>query len=160
MVMKNKGFQRFINWGLIISGLIMSFSGLLMQIYYHIIYGESGKAHQLVLSLKHSDWSLLHKISAIIFSLLIVYHIYAHKKWFTTVIKKKLIKKNKQLITLSVISILVMLTGYIPWIIMNISGATTLRTLFIEIHDKISILLFVFLILHVLKRIKHLLPKD
>jgi hypothetical protein len=82
-----------------------------------------------------------------------------HWKWYKTVIKKRLVAKNIQVLTLSMLFVLVAITGFIPWFIDLLKGDEILRKAFIEIHDKFAIILSVYLILHVIKRLKwFLLP--
>jgi len=99
-------------------------------------------------------WSTIHKFVIVFFFLLMIYHTYVHWKWYKGIITKHLIGKNRQVIILSVLFLLVAVTGLIPWFI-DLSGSTSiLRMLFIEIHDKITFILIVFFILHFVKRAK------
>ena len=107
-----------------------------------------------VFGINYYGWSDIHKICIVILSFLMIFHIFLHWKWYNVVIKKKLIAKNIQVLTLSVIFILVAITGLIPWIIDLMIGDSMLRKTFIEIHDKLAIILSVYLILHVIKRLK------
>ena len=152
--MKSTSLSLKINLGLFFSGLVMAFSGLVIQICYHIGNHEGIDNYDTVLGINYSGWSLVHKISIIVFSIFMIYHVVLHWKWYKTVIKKRLISKNKQVITLSIIFILVAISGYIPWLIKLIGGETPMRKVFIEIHDKIALILTVFLLLHILKRMK------
>jgi len=82
------------------------------------------------------------------------FHFSKHWKWYKTIIIRKLVQKNRLQIILSVVFILVAITGYIAWIINLSGGSDILRKLFIEIQDKIAILLFVILTLHLTTRLK------
>lgn len=82
------------------------------------------------------------------------FHIVHHWIWYKTIIKKNLITKNKQVVILSTLFIFVAITGYMPWIIDLTGNDEIVRKFFLEIHDKLTIILFVFLILHVAKRLK------
>ncbi len=147
-------YSLFINSGLLILGLLTVFSGLLIQVEYHI--GHHGKIalNNHVLGISYNGWSDIHKISIIILSILMIFHISLHWKWYKVVIRKKLVAKNRQVLTLSVVFILVAITGLIPWFIDLMKGDLMLRKTFIEIHDKLAIILSVYLILHVIKRLK------
>jgi ferredoxin len=167
-------FYRFlVNSSLLISGLVMVFSGLALQLGFHI--GNSGEhsvddygflqsgeyvndrtmdLSKLVFGFNYPDWSIIHKFAIGLFSLFMVYHISAHWKWYKGVISRGLLSNNAQLITLSVIFVLVAITGLVPWFI-DLSGSSSLlRLLFIEIHDKLALVLIIYLILHVIKRAK------
>lgn len=136
-----------VNIGLLIFGLAMSVSGFLIQFRYHM-------GHNSVLEIGYFNWTNIHKISIISISILMIYHFFMHWKWYKTIIIKRLSVKNRLQIILSLVFILVAITGYIPWII-NLSGGSEIaRKFFIEIHDKITILLFGLLTLHLTNRLK------
>lgn len=147
-----KGFAT--NLGLLISGFLTVFSGLLIQVEYHMGNHGNIDINKLVLGISYYGWSNIHKLTIVILSLLVIFHIYLHWKWFKGVISKKLLAKNKQVLTLSFIFIVVAITGFIPWIIDLMKGDVMLRKIFIEIHDKLAIILSVYLILHVINRLK------
>lgn len=173
--LKKRTFNNFlVNNLLLISGLITIISGLILQLGFHMggpdkhqigsheIRSQSMQYEKLreidtskiVCGLNYSDWSTTHKFIIVFFSLLMIYHTYAHWKWYKGVISKHLIGKNKQVITLSALFLLVAVTGLVPWFI-DLSGSTSvLRMLFIEIHDKITFILIAYFILHIIKRFK------
>jgi magnesium-transporting ATPase (P-type) len=171
-----------INTLLLFSGILVIISGLTVQLGYHTggpdgphEYGyeahsrqgnfEEGKPMQYeqergidttktVWGLRYAGWAAVHKYAIFFFSLFMLYHIYAHWKWFKVVIIRHLISKNIQVTILSILFLLVALTGLIPWFI-DLSGSISLlRMLFIELHDKLALVLIIFLILHLVKRTK------
>jgi ferredoxin len=171
----NKAF--WINNFLLLSGLIMIVSGLTLQFGYHIgnHEGHSNKAvitnvegiqtsvqirgidiNKTVLGFDYYDWTVIHKTAIVVFSLVMFYHIYRHWKWYRTVISRHLMTKNIQVISLSILFVMVALTGFIPWLIYLSDKNSLLRIIFIEVHDKLALLLAVYLVLHVVKRRKHL----
>ena len=93
--MKGPFLSLKINLGLLFFGLVMALSGLLVQIKYHIGNHGGFDINKGVWGLGHTEWSMVHKISVIIFSFLMVYHIILHWRWFKAVITKNLIAKNK-----------------------------------------------------------------
>jgi hypothetical protein len=141
------------NLGLFISGMTTVFSGLLIQVKYHMGNHGNIAVNDYVLEMNYKNWSDFHKISIIVFSALIIYHIYKHWKWYKIVVLKKLLAKNRQVITLSMLFVLVAMTGLIPWCIDWLKGDEMLRKMFIEMHDKLAIILSVYLILHIIKRL-------
>jgi hypothetical protein len=151
---KNPILKFIINLGLLLMGSVMVFSGLLIQINYHIGNHGDIDPNKAVFGIDYSGWSSIHKIAIVIVSFLMILHIILHWKWYKTVLQKHLISENKQVTILSILFILVVITGYIPWFIHLSSGSELARKLLIEIHDKIALILTVFLILHVIKRIK------
>jgi hypothetical protein len=144
----------FVNLGLLISGLAMSISGFTVQFKYHMGHNAGLLSANSVFGNGYNNWTNIHKISIIIFSALMTYHFITHRKWYKTVIVKKLAGKNKLQIILTIVFILVAITGYLPWIV-NISGGSDIaRKFFIEIHDKITIFLFALLGIHLAKRLR------
>jgi len=150
-----KQYNRLLlNLGLLLSGCVTIFSGLLMQIQFHMgNHGHSAINNQ-ALGLNYNGWSYIHKISILILSLIMIFHISQHWKWYKIVMKKRLIAKNAQVLTLSIVFILVAITGLIPWFMTIMKGHGMLRKVLIEIHDKLAIILAIYLILHVFKRLK------
>jgi NAD-dependent dihydropyrimidine dehydrogenase PreA subunit len=172
---RKRTFNNFlINNLLLISGLLMILSGLVLQMGFHFgapdvhqagvheVQAQSVHYEQIrgidtskiVCGLTYPGWSAIHKFAIVCLSSLMMYHIYAHWKWYKGVIAKRLIRKSIQVIILSVLFLLVAITGYIPWFV-DLSGSTSiLRMLFIEIHDKIALVLIIFLIVHIIQRSK------
>jgi len=142
------------NLSLLLIGSLMIFSGFLLQFEYHM--GNQGEidTNHSVLGIYYSGWSAIHKISIVLLSVLMIFHILQHWKWYTTVVKKRLVAKNKQVITLTIVFILVAISGYIPWFIHLSEGSELIRKIFIEIHDKLTLVLIIYLILHLIKRFK------
>jgi len=172
---RRKTFDNFlVNILLLISGLVMVFSGLSLQLGYHrsgpggqqiVVHGvqhESMRYEQIrgidtskiVHGFNYSSWSTIHKFAIVFFSLFMIYHIHAHWRWYKGVVTKHLIGKNIQVIILSALFLLVAVTGFIPWIIYLSGNSIILRIFFIEIHDKLALVLIVFLMLHVGNRLK------
>jgi len=102
--------------------------------------------NKMVYGISYSGWTMIHKISIILISFLVVRHIGQHWKWYRTVVAKSLISKNKQVIILSVIFFVVALTGYLSWFIDLAGNAPIVRKTFLEIHDKIAIVFLSFLL--------------
>jgi len=172
---RKQTFDNFrVNILLLVIGLVMVFSGLSLQLGYHR-GGPDGQQkvvhevpHQsmryeqvrgidtrkIVHGFNYSSWSTIHKFAIVFFLLFMIYHIYAHWKWYKGVVAKHLIGKNIQVITLSALFLSVAITGFIPWFIDLSGNSITVRIFFIEIHDKLALLLIVLLILHIVKRLK------
>ena len=147
--MKQNVYQFIINWWLIIAVFATLFTGLLIQVKYHM--GNQGNTiiNTNEPGINYKNWADIHKISIVVLSALMVYHIYKHLKWYKVIIMKKLISKNKQVIILSAFFILVAITGFIPWLIDLLKGDGVLRKGFIEIHDKLAIIFSIYLVLHI-----------
>ena len=157
-----------INNLLLLSGAITIISGLVLQFGFHI---HAARQHQEprsrdadyeqirgfdqipgVWGINYSGWSAIHKISVVCFFLLMIYHTYKHLKWYRGIISRNLVGKNVQVMILSVIFLFTSLTGIIPWMIDLLGSTNVYRFVFVEIHDKLALLLVVFLILHIIKR--------
>jgi len=147
-----------INLALLFSGSLMAFSGLLIQIVYHMGNQGGVGTNNTTLGINYSGWSDIHKISIIFVSIFMIFHTILHWKWYKTILRKKRFDWNKQVITLSVVFILTAITGYIPWLIQLTGGLDITRKIFIEIHDKLALIFFVYLILHIVKRLKWFIP--
>jgi hypothetical protein len=167
-------YSFLINNLLLFTGILMVISGLTLQVGFHM--GNSAphnENHQeikvqplqyeqqrgidelkTICGFTYHEWSVIHKITIVLFSLLMIYHFYTHWKWYKGVIKKNLINKNVQVIILSILFLLVALTGFIPWFIDLSGNKNMLRFFLIEIHDKLTLVLIFFLVLHVVKRSK------
>jgi ferredoxin len=143
-----RGF--FVNLGLLFFALAVSISGFVIQIRYHMAHNMENEA---VIGPAYYNWTFIHKVSIIFFSVLVIYHFFRHRKWYKMIIVKKLVSGNKLQIVLTIVFILAAVTGYIPWIINLTGGSDAARKLIIEIHDKITILLFVCLIMHLSRRL-------
>jgi hypothetical protein len=147
--------NRFIvNLGLLVFGIASAFSGILIQVKYHM--GNHGKIaiNDFMFGINYHGWSVAHKISIIVLSLLIIYHIWHHWKWYKVVITKRLFAKNQQVLIFSLLFVVVAITGLTPWFIDLLIGDEIHRKAFIEIHDKFAVILTIYLILHIIKRMK------
>lgn len=171
---RKQTLNSFLINNLLLCGIVVIVSGLTIQLGYHIGSSEPhhGIGHEAqfqsmnyeqergfdtfktVWGINYYEWSTIHKLAISLFSLLMIYHFYIHWKWYKGVIKKHLIRKNSQVLTLTVLFLLVAFTGLIPWFI-DLSGSKSVwRFMLIEIHDKLTLVLIIFLILHLVKRSK------
>lgn len=143
-----------VNLGLFIGGFASAFSGILIQVVYHIGNHGNIAINDSVFNINYYGWTVVHKISIVVLSLLMIHHIYQHRRWYKTVIVKKLFKKNQQVLIFSLLFVLVAITGLTPWFIDLLNGDEMQRKVFIEIHDKMALILTIYFILHILKRFK------
>lgn len=166
----NKLRSRFwINNGVLVSGVLTVISGLVLQLGFH--FGHGRQMHEPlheanyeqmrgfasapdVWGFSYSEWSVLHKSAILVFALLMIIHICLHINWYKAMFSGKAWRKNRQTIILSVLFILTAFSGLIPWFVDLLAGSDDARLELIEIHDKLALLLVVFLILHVAKRQK------
>lgn len=172
---RNKIFYRFlINNLLLFFSIMTTLSGLVLQAGFHMggLHGSHGEIHdipsrsanyeqireidpyKIVWGFNYSDWSSIHKFSIVFFSLFMIYHFYIHWKWYTTVVSGRLIIRNLQVMTLSVLFLLVAITGFSSWLIDLSGNKSILRLVLIEVHDKLTLILIIYFVLHIVKRNK------
>jgi len=149
---RNAFFKFVLNISLVIAALAMVFSGFMIQFNYHMGHHGLIAAMEKVWGLDYYQWSGLHKISVVLISALVIIHLFWHYQWFKTMITKKLIARNRQVILFLLIFLFTAFTGYTAWFYAQFDDGEFQRKLFIEIHDKITLILLVFLVLHIVKR--------
>jgi len=150
----NNSNRFIVNLGLFVFGIASAFSGMLMQVKYHIGNHGTSAINDFVFGINYHGWSVVHKILIVVLSLLLIYHILQHWKWYKAVITKRLFAKNQQVLIFSLLFVVVAITGITPWFIGLLKGDEIQRKAFIEIHDKFAIILTIYLILHIFKRMK------
>ena len=144
--------QFIVNSTVLIFGISTLFSGLLIQLKFHI--GQHGdiSSSEKFLGITYAGWTEMHKISVVVLVAFIIYHFALHWKWFQTVVCKRLFKRHRQVVTLSITFLIATFSGFFPWLIYLGNGDEVLRKEIIEIHDKVGIVLSVLLIMHMMKR--------
>jgi hypothetical protein len=140
------------NLGLLVAGAAMTFTGLLIQFKFHMGHHGGSNANAVVLGLDHSGWSSAHRIAIVAVSVFVIIHIGLHWHWYGTVLKKRLFSKNRLAVTLTIVFALVAITGYVPWLAGLAGASPAVRRGFVEVHDKLALVLFACLFLHVAKR--------
>ena len=149
--------RKLLNYLLLISGVGTCLSGVMMQIGYHIgVNDRTAIAYIRHWGMNFSQWQITHQALASLFFILCIIHVYLHRRWYKGVITKRLFKRNSELLTFTFLFIVSALLGFAPWIISNGEALSKLRHLLIEIHDKVSIVLIVYIVLHVVKRWKRI----
>ncbi len=128
--------------------VIMAFSGLLIQHSYHLEHLADTVS---VLGLNRSGWLLLHKITAVMSMAGLSIHVSLHMNWLKAVLLKKLYKKPNRTIKITLwllfLTTVTALTGFYAWLI---APTVHVRHDYIEIHDKIGIILSILFILHII----------
>ncbi|MPM05071.1 hypothetical protein SDC9_51355 [bioreactor metagenome] len=152
--MENQLYRFNVNVGLIVFGFASAFSGMLIQIKYHIGSHGDVATGDSVLGINYPGWSAVHKFSIVAMTLLAICHIAQHWNWYKSVVAKRLFSKNRQVLVFTVLFVLVAITGLTPWFIDLTDGDEMLRKAFIEIHDKLALIMSVYLVLHIFKRFK------
>jgi hypothetical protein len=83
------------------------------------------------------------------------WHIGRHLKWYRAVIENRRVAKRGAVLLLSFCFLLVAVTGFVPWCIDGLNGAV-LRKIFIEIHDKLTLIFAFCMVWHVAGRMNRL----
>lgn len=152
--MRNNINLFIVNIGLLIFGIASAFSGMLIQVKYHMGNHGNITIDDFMFRINYHGWTIIHKVLIVVLSLLMIYHIWQHWKWYKVVFTKRLFAKNQQVLIFSILFVVVAITGLTPWFIDLLKGDEILRKTFIEIHDKLTIIWIIYLILHILKRLK------
>lgn len=131
--------------------IILLFSGLMIQVNYHM--------HRLpddyfVLGLTKHTWLLAHRISAAIAITGCIFHCVLHWKYIKAATRKFFIWKSGVKIFssyyLTIIGILTTVPVLLSWIFLNYSDH--LRSILVEIHDKLAILFMIIAFVHLISR--------
>lgn len=142
---KKRLYRRLTNVSLLIFGLTMTFSGLYIQIHYHI---------QDSAPLRFSQWTFIHKWSALLFTSIVAAHVALHLKWYNAVLEKQLFRKNRVTLILTTFMFAASLSGFVPWTLSLFPFHSEFRHTLVEIHDKIGVIFMVVMIGHIIKRCK------
>lgn len=122
--------------------VLSAFSGIGLHIAGH------GNNHEV-----WYNWAVFHVLICFLFFVAAIFHITTHWGWYKGIIKNGLGKKSKITVVLSVVFLLVSVTGII---LLGVNGENSDIGL---LHYKIGIALIILSIGHILKRI-HFLRKS
>lgn len=76
------------------------------QVKYHMGNHGNIAINDNIFEIDYHSWSLIHKISIVVLTVLMFYHVYYHWKWYKAVITKRLVTKNQQVLILSLLFVL------------------------------------------------------
>lgn len=94
------------------------------------------------------NWAVFHVVASLLFLIAVILHISTHWQWFRGIVKHGAGKKSRVTVVLSVVFLLVAVTGII---LLGVSGANSRTGL---LHYKLGIVAIVLCTGHILKRIK------
>lgn len=121
--------------------LLLIITGLFMLAYH------SGKPYpEAIIGKNGNFWLSVHQVLAFISFVMIAVHLYLHFSWIKKLFSGKL--KNKYRIrnlALFILFFATTLTSVLPWLIL---GESDFATLLLGLHNKIGLLLIIFLIIH------------
>lgn len=124
-----------IDWSLLPSFILSAYTGIELHVAGY------GNHHEI-----WHNWAVFHVIVSLLFLALIVLHIITHRNWYKGIASRGIGKKSKIILCLSIVFILVVITGFM---LLGVDGTNTTMGLW---HYKTGILMGVFSICHILKR--------
>lgn len=125
-----------IDWILIVVFIVSAISGFGLHVAGH------GGTHEV-----WHNWAVFHVLGSILFLIAAILHVATHLEWYKGIIKKGIGRKSKVTAILSVIFLLLSVTGLALW---GINGANSLLGLW---HYKIGVITIVIALGHVIKRL-------
>lgn len=124
-----------IDWILILVFVLSAFSGMGLHLAGH------GSNHEL-----WHNWAVFHVLTSLFFFIAAMFHVTTHWGWYKGMIRNGIGKKSKITILLSVVFLLVSVTGII---LLGVNGANSDIGLW---HYKIGIITIALSVGHILKR--------
>ena len=125
-----------IDWILIVVFIMSAISGFGLHVAGH------GGTHEV-----WHNWAVFHVLGSILFLIVVIFHVATHLEWYKGIIKKGIGSKSKVTAILSVIFLLLSVTGLAR---LGINGANSLLGLW---HYKIGVITIVIALGHVIKRL-------
>ena len=125
-----------IDWILIVVFIVSAISGFGLHVAGH------GSSHEI-----WHNWAVFHVLGIILFLIVVIFHVATHLEWYKGIIKKGIGSKSKVTAILSVIFLLLSVTGLA---LLGINGANSLLGLW---HYKIGVITIVIALGHVIKRL-------
>ena len=125
-----------IDWILIVVFIVSAISGFGLHVAGH------GSSHEI-----WHNWAVFHVLGSILFLIAVIFHVAMHLEWYKGIIKKRIGRKSKVTAVLSVIFLLLSVTGLA---LLGINGTNSLLGLW---HYKIGVITIVIALGHVIKRL-------
>ena len=125
-----------IDWILIVVFIVSAISVFGLHVAGH------GSSHEI-----WHNWAVFHVLGSILFLIAAILHVATHLEWYKGIIKKGIGRKSKVTAILSVIFLLLSVTGLA---LLGINGANSLLGLW---HYKIGVITIVVALGHVIKRL-------
>ena len=134
-------FAKTVYVTLLLSTLALIFTGFAIQIKYHMGHHGYIDVNDTYIGMGYHTWSLIHKITSLIFAFTVTTHIY---------LQRKFLKHNRKTAIILLLTITA-LTGLLAWCCSLNDSLEIVRKSLIEIHDKITLLLSLVMIVHLLR---------
>lgn len=123
-----------IDWILIVSFIVSALSGLGLHIAGH------GNSHEI-----WHNWAVFHGLGSVLLLVAIIFHVTTHWGWYKGIIKKGIGRKSKVTAVLSIVFLLLSVTGIA---LLGINGANSPLGLW---HYKMGIITTVIAVGHIIK---------
>ena len=141
----------YLNLGNLVFFLIVAFTGLVIQIRYHM---HAAPDVYLTMGFDKARWVLLHQTSAVVFFAGLVVHCLANRQFVATGTRRIMSGILKPFLSQSywlfLISVPACLTALSSWLFFG--GSEQARVALIETHDKLGWLLVIFGLIHIVSR--------
>ena len=145
--MNRPGLPRWLcNTGLLLSGIASTASGFLLQIHYHM-----GHATSAVGGYGYVVWSRFHQLASFALVLAVAWHLFRNGKPFWALVHRRAAWR-KQVMIFTLVFLLALTTASAGVVAFLVFDHRTVERIFVEIHDKIALPLFVLLVLHTWSR--------
>lgn len=125
-----------IDWILIVVFIVSAISGFGLHVAGH------GGSHEI-----WHNWAVFHVLGSVLFFVTIIFHVATHRGWYKGIMQKGIGRKSKVTAFLSVIFLLLSVTGLA---LLGINGANSLLGLW---HYKIGVITTVIVLGHVIRRL-------
>ena len=129
-----------IDWILIVVFIVSAILGVGLHIAGH------GNSHEI-----WHNWAVVHVLGSILFLVAIIFHVTTHWGWYKGIIKNGIGRKSKVTALLSIVFLLLSVTGFV---LFGVNGANSPLGLW---HYKIGIVMTVIAVGHIIRRLPALL---
>lgn len=128
-----------IDWILIVVFIVSAVSGFGLHMAGHLA------SHEV-----WHNWAVFHVLGSVLFLVAIIFHVTTHWGWYKGIIKNGIGRKSKVTALLSIVFLLLSVTGIV---LLGVNGANCLLGLW---HYKIGIVMTVIAVGHIIKRLSAL----
>ncbi|HNY13474.1 MAG TPA: hypothetical protein PKK26_17950 [Candidatus Wallbacteria bacterium] len=154
-----KGVNYFVDMIILILTVLISWSGLSLQIAFHMHRNDPAFIY---MHFNKMEWLLIHKGLSVAITIGIIIHIAMHSAWLKNAFKDmaflKSGYKNKSLFYLFASFSISAALGFISWLFTGILsvGDPGFRHGLMEFHEKVSYIFVILFVVHFIKKIKWL----
>lgn len=148
--------RRWLNLGLLATGLATAVSGFLIQRTYHMHQGGAARATKMVWGLDYPAWALVHQICSALMLAIAAWHWWLNRKPLLTWLTRAGSWRRQAPIFFTLFALAVV-TALTAWIAGKLFGQSSAEHALVEIHDKLVIPMSVLMVAHTWQRRARLL---